>query len=318
MKKMIIGIHGLKNKPAQNILKKWWIQSIKDGLHCLGEKEIEFEFEQFYWADFNYSKPLDETITNKESPYYVKNPYQKVQQECYRRKHISLKKKILERIEIQMDKLLLKETSLPALEKIQDLTLRKMFLDLDTYYHGNCRVKSDFESKTAMRKGFAELLRKHKHKKIMVIAHSMGGIIAYDTFSYLTPTIPIHTFITCGSPLGVPLVMKKILQEQHLPIHPKTRIATPECLTTYWFNLSDLDDKICVNYNLADDYHSNNRQVGPLDMVVKNLYEYKGERNPHKIYGYLQTPEMAKLIFNFLSETEKKTLWERVRTWLGW
>jgi hypothetical protein len=258
---------------------------------------------------------LNETISDEENPLYVTNPYQKIDQRSISKKNINLKKKLLERFEMQFDKILLKESSLLALEKIQDITLRKMFLDLDTYYHGSCRAKPELHAQSALREGFANLLRKHKHKKIMVIAHSMGGIIAYDTFSYLTPQIPIHTFITAGSPLGVPLVMKKILQEQNLPIHPKTRIATPECITNYWFNLSDLDDKICVNYNLADDYHCNSKKVGPLDIVVKNLYEYKGERNPHKIYGYLQTPEMAKLILNYLAEAEKKALWERIRKW---
>ena len=78
MKKVIIGIHGLKNKPSENTLKRWWIESIKQGLLCVGEKKISFDFDFVYWADLNYQQVLDENILDPENPLYVKNPYQKL------------------------------------------------------------------------------------------------------------------------------------------------------------------------------------------------------------------------------------------------
>ena len=198
----------------------------------------------------------------------------------------------------------MKESGIPSLEKIEDLTLRKMFIDLDTYYHGNCRNKVDSIAKDAIRNRMVEKLQKHKNKKIMIIAHSMGSIIAFDTFYHLAPDISIDSFLTMGSPLGVPLIMRKILQEMNLPIHPKARIPTPESIQQFWFNFSDLNDKICVNYNLADDYCKNLHKVSPIDLLVNNKYQYKGENNPHKIYGYLQTPEVAKVILNFLESDQ--------------
>ncbi len=32
MKKIIIGIHGIGNKPPAKILRKWWLNSIYEGL----------------------------------------------------------------------------------------------------------------------------------------------------------------------------------------------------------------------------------------------------------------------------------------------
>jgi len=68
----------------------------------------------------------------------------------------------------------------------------------------------------------------------------------------------------------------------------------------YWYNLSDLRDKIAVNYKLEDDFKENARHVRPEDMIVVNNYEYGGEKNPHKSFGYLRTPEVTGIIEAFL------------------
>lgn len=309
MKKVIIGIHGLKNKPNRNILEKWWIQSIQNGLKCIGEPSVKFDFDLVYWADLNYPEPLDEMIADEENPLYVNNPYVKIEQDCQHHSQVAIKKTILERVEKHIDKLLLKETTIPGLEKIEDFTLRKMFIDLDTYYHGTCRNLPNCSAKEKSRERMVSILRKHESKKIMVLAHSMGSIIAFDAFTHLASDIPIDSFLTMGSPLGVPLIMRKILQELQIPIHPQAKIPTPHSIRKFWFNFSDLDDKICVNYNLSDDYYQNLHGVYPFDIIVKNRYEYKHKKNPHKIYGYLQTPEVAKVIYNFLSS--EPSFWEK-------
>ena len=68
MKNVIIGIHGLKNKPPKELLEKWWKTSISDGLNNIGQHDIEFQFELVYWADLEYSKPLDPEITDPKDP----------------------------------------------------------------------------------------------------------------------------------------------------------------------------------------------------------------------------------------------------------
>ena len=78
------------------------------------------------------------------------------------------------------------------------------------------------------------------------------------------------------------------------------KLKAPDNILKGWYNLSDLDDKIAINYNLGDDFDPNIRQIGPRDVIVYNTYEYKGKKNPHAIFGYLRTPEMSELIDKFL------------------
>ena len=41
MKKIIIGVHGLGNKPPADVLEKWWAASIQEGLAAIGELPLE-------------------------------------------------------------------------------------------------------------------------------------------------------------------------------------------------------------------------------------------------------------------------------------
>ena len=43
----------------------------------------------------------------------------------------------------------------------------------------------------------------------MLIAHSMGSIIGFDVLTFLATDIKINTFITIGSPLGLPVIIKQ-------------------------------------------------------------------------------------------------------------
>jgi hypothetical protein len=79
-------------------------------------------------------------------------------------------------------------------------------------------------------------------------------------------------------------------------------LKTPENVRSKWYNLSDLKDKISFDYMLSDDFDQNTGQVAPNDIIVTNDYEFRGNRNPHKSYGYLRTPEMAGIISGFLKK----------------
>ncbi len=86
-----------------------------------------------------------------------------------------------------------------------------------------------------------------------------------------------------------------------------------------WYNFSDLEDKVAINYNLGDDYDENSHHIRANDKIVLNNYEHNGHRNPHKIYGYLRTPEFAEIIDEFLIRGRNKNLiWlmEKVSNWL--
>ncbi|MCK4817684.1 hypothetical protein KA005_18085 [bacterium] len=298
MSKIIIGIHGLGNKPPFHTLQKWWEMSIGDGLSSINHPFPLFNFKFVYWANFIYSEPLDLKEKNVEHPLFLEDPYSP-EGKIERGKLEPLQKRIRDYLEKQLDKLLLNEDLSINFSSISDFIIRHFFHDLDIYYSSNLQDKdrSNYLAREAIRGNLADMLRSHRNDEILIIAHSMGSIIAYDVLTKIVPDITVDTFVTCGSPLGIPVIMNKIKAEQQ---DKEVPLSVPENITRHWYNLSDLRDRVAINYNLADDYQNNLKGVAIIDKQVHNTYEFSGEKNPHKSYGYLRTPEMSEIIYTFL------------------
>jgi pimeloyl-ACP methyl ester carboxylesterase len=213
-----------------------------------------------------------------------------------------------------VDKIILNEDLSINYSKVTDLIIHRYFRDLDIYYTRQCldRNKSTRPAKDVIREEFIRMLRKYRRKKILLIAHSMGSIIAYDVLIRSAPDVKIHTLVTIGSPLGFPPIRIKILAEQHREPKKHITLRTPESIVTAWLNFSDLNDKVATPYKLSDDYEENSRHVRPIDAIVTNIYEYQGNPNPHCVYGYLRTPEVSHVIRDFLNAGRPKVL-----TWLN-
>ena len=138
-------------------------------------------------------------------------------------------------------------------------------------------------------------------QRIMLIAHSMGSIIAYDVLREIGRTQPqfrVDHFVTIGSPLGLPHVKDKIWRENHL-------VRTPSVVSK-WTNFADRRDPVALDVHLSDDYGENIAGVKVRDDLVINGYAGKkkdgkdGKPNHHKSYGYLRAPEMSNAIRAFL------------------
>ena len=99
----------------------------------------------------------------------------------------------------------------------------------------------------------------------MLIAHSMGTIIAYDVLreighaknSTYDPDFELAHFMTIGSPLGLPHVKAKILKERgYAPVR------TPSVVTERWVNYADRKDPVALDVHLRDDYAENSKKSG--------------------------------------------------------
>jgi hypothetical protein len=171
-----------------------------------------------------------------------------------------------------------------------------------------------------MRKLLGRILKKYQRKDILLIAHSMGSIIAFDTLTTgATPHIQIDTFVTIGSPLGLPAVMVKILAEQQIDFKKELKIKTPDNIKRNWYNFFDPDDRVSLNRKLAKDYMENSRHIRPIDQSVYNDYEYKGKANPHQAYGYLRTPQLTQVITEFLDHGKPRAwIWvnDKMNKWI--
>ena len=309
MAKIILGIHGLKNKPKDSLLEKWWRRSIKEGLRRLGHPFHTFKFELVYWAHILYPEPLNPTITNVKDSLFIEFPYVRSKHSATKETD-KLRKKVLDVIDKGLDKILLNEDMSLNFTSISDLIIRRYFRDLDIYYHTDCPGDEN-ELCTVPERIRGQLLKKlteHRGKEILLIGHSMGSIVAYDVLSGEGRDIQIDTLITAGSPLGLPVVRSKIISEQQKRLETSISTSTPSNVKNHWFNFSDLRDKVAIDYKLSDDFDENLNMVRVVDVNVHNDYEYKGKINPHSVYGYLRAPELSKVIYDFLSRGRPKTI----------
>ncbi len=275
---IIIGIHGLLNKPEKEVLEKWWMEAIAEGMTRNCATHLDSPFELAYWANIQYPNPIPEGELSER--------YEKAQGVGpLRRCDPNTFDKIRAFTQKWGGRLLDKEKELFGLGSNVEKLLGISVKDLKEYYDSPDKRK-------LMRARLNELLKQHSEKRIVLIAHSMGSIIAYDALREVdnAEMQNIEHFITIGSPLGLPLVTQKIRKE----FNGK---KTPEKVVR-WTNIADPTDKVAIDCNLSDEYEiANASGVKVTDILVHNDYvNHEGEANSHKSYGYLRTPELSELI----------------------
>ncbi len=300
-KKIIIGIHGLGNKVPKSLLEKWWRLAIAEGLEKIDKPNEDIPFKIVYWADILHPDPLDPEIKDSENPLYVDEPYLSAKgKENPAESEFQIK--LLHYLEGQIDKIFLNDDLTINFKNVTDSFIRRYFQDLAAYY-GDSHVSAidpDISVKEEIQKRLIRVLEKYKKYDIMLISHSMGSIVAFDVLWEHSDKLNIETFVTIGSPLGLPVIVSRVFEVQKMVNKRIKKPHAPECIDGNWFNLSDLEDKVALDHTLGNDYASNSMGVKVEDFNVVNNYEVNGERNPHKSFGYLRTPEFAVIVDKFL------------------
>ena len=282
---VIIGVHGLANKPPELTLTEYWEKSILEGLERNRRwKPAALEFDMVYWAD-KMHKPQIQKAANKE-------PYRRAEgQDSLPSYDDGWRDDVLADIGNMAAKPLEWAKRTFGVDKTADAVLNKKLPDLGKYY---AKKKTRQMLRTMVR----EKVEKYGKdgKRVMLIAHSMGSIMAYDVLRELGregPDFRIEHLVTIGSPLGLPHVAYKANEEFG-------RLRTPS-IVEKWSNLADRRDPVAADVHLDNDYKANGRGVKVHDDMVINGYKGKtGKRNHHKSYGYLRTPEISQLIANFI------------------
>ncbi len=302
MARIILGIHGLGNKPDKDTLTQWWRLSIQEGLDREGYATELPHFEMVYWADILYPTPFDPSITDPHNPYYVDEKYTHAT-EGYQRKQYRFLKSILRFAGKKLNSVFLDEDFTLKYSFIPDYIISRYFRDLDIYYTDECESETPqkCQQKELIKQRLAGVLEKYKDDEILLIAHSMGSIIAFDVIGFLAPESKIHTLVTMGSPLGLPLAVSKIAAQYKSSPSGKKEMRTPAGIYGNWFNYADVLDKITLNYRLSLRYKFNKHGIKPRDFNVANDYHnHNAKHNPHKSFGYLRTPEFAYMLNQFL------------------
>jgi hypothetical protein len=117
----------------------------------------------------------------------------------------------------------------------------------------------------------------------IVIAHSLGSVIAYDILRELpAEKSKIRSVITLGSPLGVQAIKRQLDGSP----------TGPECLIGNWLNLRDNLDLVALN--ALDGVNFN---VSP---PIENIDIENSSDDHHGISGYLSNIEVARFILKEL------------------
>ncbi|MFI8518423.1 antibiotic ABC transporter ATP-binding protein [Streptomyces sp. NPDC085481] len=112
----------------------------------------------------------------------------------------------------------------------------------------------------------------------VVVAHSLGSLIAYETLC-ARPDLPVTELITLGSPLGMPTILDRVSPR------PAPGTAPWPGTIRHWTNVTDRGDLVAVPGPLAP-------RFGP---AVTDLRIDAGARL-HGLARYLSAPETAAAI----------------------
>lgn len=274
MSNVIIGIHGLSNKPKPSVLESGWSTAILEGLKKNeGIDDVSLNFSSVYWADKMYDEYDPKPDLYREASEGALKTYNESWMDSVRNKTFDWAGDIIDCMKNSF-----------GMDALADKILEEKLIDLSRYY-------KEPKKRKELRDILKDEILKHKEKRVMILSHSMGTIIAYDVLRDIGKQFPrliIDHFVTLGSPLGMPHVKYKIACENPL-------VRTPS-VVKQWSNFADKKDPVAIDEKLAGDYDPNDSGVQVKDDLVSNDW---GGIN-HKSYGYLRTPEVSRIIKNFI------------------
>lgn len=139
--------------------------------------------------------------------------------------------------------------------------------------------------------------------EVMLIGHSLGSVIAYDTLWELSwqDGVPwrMDTLLTLGSPLGMFYVRRRL--------HGRLERGARRYPTNvrHWVNIASVGDLTALDRHLHDDYRAM-LKLGLVEDItdythgVHALFRTADGPNPHRCYGYFFNPLVARTIIGWL------------------
>jgi hypothetical protein len=136
---------------------------------------------------------------------------------------------------------------------------------------------------------------------VLVIGHSFGSVIAYDTLWELTHQEGVTgkvDFLTLGNPMGMYYIRRRLLG-----MNGHGGKSYP-ALIHRWINLSAEGDVTALNQNLNESFHTM-LELGLVESIedhchgIYNYFRSDAGLNSHRSYGYLVSPAVGSIIANW-------------------
>jgi len=183
---------------------------------------------------------------------------------------------------------------LPFLIRFMPRAIRENAAGLNRYFNNTDNVACDIRALLKQ----AVIHAQEQGHEILIIGHSMGSVIAYDTLwelSHEKANISKVDLLTLGSPLGMRYVQKR-LQGYHYTGNKRYPTTI-----RHWYNLSSIGDVVALDREFHDDF----AEMLTLDLVesiedhcdgIYNYFHNEEGLNCHRSYGYLVNPAVGNLI----------------------
>jgi len=137
-----------------------------------------------------------------------------------------------------------------------------------------------------------------KNEAVLLIGHSLGSVIAYDTLWELSNQEGLHgkvDFLTIGSPLGMHYVKRRLMgmRENGKKTYPK--------LIRHWINLASEGDIIALERNIHNSFEEMLKQkllmsIEDHSQGIFNYFRNEEGLNCHRSYGYMVNPAVGSVI----------------------
>lgn len=323
MDKHLFLIHGRSFKPSEHALKGLWFDAIKHGV-CRDCKSLLEEYEK----------------VKRTFVYYgdISNRYLKCHGRTYNEQDdLSDRSRCLEDLkqkpgnaflgEVGEDNYRVLEGASAWRERLADvfagaldvlgiarIGIGSIAPDIRRYWEAD----SAFGSKVRWRLTVPLNEALCKGEDVMLVAHSLGSMIAYDVlwkFSYYGEYSALReqvkrriTLVTLGSPLSNETV-KRYLKGSSA----RGRRRYPN-LILRWDNFAAEDDYICHDQKMSDDYgkmQSWSMDDKIVDHRIYNLALRSGRSNPHHGAGYLVHPCFIDALARWLRSAPNQVLMGR-------
>ena len=134
--------------------------------------------------------------------------------------------------------------------------------------------------------------------EVLLIGHSLGSVIAYDTLWELSRRDGISgkvVFLTLGSPLGMHYIQRRLLG-----MNSDGKNSYPDRIRR-WINLSAEGDVTALNQNLKESFQSM-LELGLVESIedhchgIYNFFRSDAGLNCHRSYGYMVNPAVGSII----------------------
>lgn len=294
-------IHGLANKPPADVLYPVWLRALGDGPGGLFLPDEGVTSSMVYWADVLYEAPdtdpanyetVDErTAEQVDGGGHAEVPATRTEEE---RRFVEGLRRHLTRAslgDVEADRapdnphdpaaVGLERIPLPWF--IKKRIMKAWLRDAHHYYFNerfSPRAGISFAVQQEIRERFVKALKAvpTANGPHVVVAHSMGTMIAYDCLKRVPDCPPVDALMTLGSPLGLDEV-----QDCNKPEWSREHGFPEAKLRGHWVNVFDRLDVVCG----ADPKFANDFRLNGVEKIQDVQVENDGAWR-HSIAKYLR------------------------------